>query len=53
VNWWIDSYPRDVFALASLGFYGRANAEARGESYPYARYTGSEAEAQGRQTSAG
>ena len=43
VNWWIDSYPRDVFALAGLGFYGRANAEARGESYPYARYTGSEA----------
>src|SRR5262245_2976022 len=43
VNWWIDSYPRDVFALASLGFYGRTNAEARGESYPYARYTGSSA----------
>ncbi len=43
VNWWIDSYPRDVFALAALGFYGRANAEARGESYPYTRYTGSEA----------
>ena len=43
VNWWIDSYPREVFALAGLGFYGRANAEARGESYPYARYTGSEA----------
>ena len=40
VNWWIGSYPRDVFALARLGFYGRANAEARGESYPYARYTG-------------
>jgi predicted dehydrogenase len=43
VNWWIDSYPRDVFALAGLGFYGRANAAARGESYPYARYTGHEA----------
>jgi predicted dehydrogenase len=43
VNWWIDAYPRDVFALAGLGFYGRANAEARGESYPYARYTGNEA----------
>ncbi len=43
VNWWIDSYPSEVFALASLGFYGRANAEARGESHPYARYTGSEA----------
>jgi predicted dehydrogenase len=43
VNWWIDSYPRDVFALAGLGFYGGANAAARGESYPYARYTGIEA----------
>ena len=43
VNWWIDSYPRAVFALAALGFYGRANAEARGESYPYVRYTGNEA----------
>jgi predicted dehydrogenase len=42
VNWWIDAYPREVFALAGLGFYGRANAEARGESYSYARYTGSE-----------
>src|SRR5262245_45086449 len=45
VNWWIDSYPREVFALAGLRFYGRANAEARGESYPYARYTGTEAAA--------
>jgi predicted dehydrogenase len=43
VNWWIDSRPRDVFALAGLSFYGRANAAARGESYPYARYTGNEA----------
>jgi predicted dehydrogenase len=43
VNWWIDSFPRDVFALAGLGFYGRANAEARGESYTYTRYTGNEA----------
>jgi predicted dehydrogenase len=41
VNWWIDSYPREVFALGRLGFYGRANAESRGESYPYSRYTGS------------
>jgi len=43
VNWWIDSYPRQVFALAGLGFYGRANAEARGETYSYARYTGNDA----------
>ena len=43
VNWWIDSYPREVFALAGLGFYGRSNAEARGEVYSYSRYTGSDA----------
>ncbi|MBI5960422.1 MAG: Gfo/Idh/MocA family oxidoreductase, partial [Chloroflexi bacterium] len=40
VNWWIDSYPKEVFALGDLMFYGRQNAEARGETYPYARYTG-------------
>lgn len=40
VNWWIDSYPRQVFALGDLLFYGKANAEARGEHYPYTRYTG-------------
>jgi predicted dehydrogenase len=40
VNWWIDSYPEGVFALADLKFYGRDNAEARGEHYPYTRYTG-------------
>jgi len=42
VNWWIDSHPRQVFALGDLLFYGKANAEARGEHYPYARYTGEE-----------
>jgi predicted dehydrogenase len=40
VNWWIDSYPQQVFAIGDLLFYGRENAEARGEHYPYARYTG-------------
>jgi predicted dehydrogenase len=40
VNWWIDSYPQQVFAMGSLQFYGRANAEARGEHYAYDRYTG-------------
>lgn len=43
VNWWIDSYPQDVFAMGNLLFYGRENAEARGEYYPYQRYTGVEA----------
>lgn len=42
VNWWIDSYPQQVFALGDLLFYGKANAEARGERYPYQRYTGEE-----------
>lgn len=45
VNWWIDSYPEEVFAFGDLMFYGRKNAEARGEHYPYKRYTG-EPEAQ-------
>lgn len=40
VNWWVDSHPQQVFAMGDLLFYGRANAEARGESYPYPRYTG-------------
>lgn len=40
VNWWIDSYPTDVFALGALSFYGRENAAARGEKYTYTRYTG-------------
>jgi len=40
VNWWIDSYPQEVFALGDLLFYGQKNAEARGEHYDYTRYTG-------------
>jgi predicted dehydrogenase len=40
VNWWIDSYPQQVFAMGDLLFYGRENAEARGEQYSYKRYTG-------------
>jgi predicted dehydrogenase len=40
VNWWIGSYPRQVFAMGDLLFYGRNNAQARGEHYPYERYTG-------------
>lgn len=42
VNWWIDSYPKQVFAMGDLLFYGRENAEARGEHYNYKRYTGVE-----------
>jgi predicted dehydrogenase len=40
VNWWIGSYPRQVFGLGNLLFYGQENAEARGEHYTYQRYTG-------------
>lgn len=40
VNWWIDSYPQTVFAMGDLKFYGKQNAEARGEHYSYIRYTG-------------
>ena len=40
VNWWIDSYPQQVMAMGGTLFYGKANAEARGEQYNYERYTG-------------
>ena len=40
VNWWLDAWPQTVFALGALRFYGRQNAQARGESYAYDRYTG-------------
>ncbi len=40
VNWWLDSSPETVFGLGRLAFYGRANAEARGEPRPYHRATG-------------
>jgi predicted dehydrogenase len=39
VNWWINAYPKNVFALGDLHFYGRANAAARGEQVNYHRYT--------------
>ena len=40
VNWWLDSYPRTVFAMGDLVFYGRDNAEARGITRFYSRGTG-------------
>lgn len=40
VNWWIGSYPAEVFAFGDLLFYGKHNATSRGETYPYERYTG-------------
>jgi predicted dehydrogenase len=41
VNFWIKSYPKTVFAMGGLKFYGKENAEKRGENYQYTRYTGS------------
>jgi predicted dehydrogenase len=40
VNWWVESFPQEVFAMGALQFYGKKNAEARGEHVPYDRYTG-------------
>jgi len=40
VNWWINSYPQTVFCMGELKFYGKKNAENRGEKYTYSRYTG-------------
>lgn len=40
INWWLDSIPESVAANGSLGFYGKANAIARGEEHltRYDRY---------------
>ena len=42
VNWWLDAIPAQVFAYGDLVFYGRKNAEARGDGKlaAYPRYTG-------------
>ena len=42
VNWWLDAIPAQVFAYGDLVFYGRKNAEARGDGAltKYPRYTG-------------
>ena len=42
VNWWLDAIPQQVFAYGDLVFYGRRNAEARGDGRlaRYPRYTG-------------
>jgi predicted dehydrogenase len=42
INWWLQSYPAEVFAMGGLFFYGRENAAQRGESYSYQRYTNEE-----------
>lgn len=40
VNFWIGSEPETVFAFGDLLFYGKENAEARGETRFYDRATG-------------
>jgi predicted dehydrogenase len=42
VNWWLDAIPAQVFAYGDLVFYGRSNADARGDGKltQYPRYTG-------------
>jgi len=43
VNWWLDSAPAAVFGFGSLAFYGKENAERRGDYRPYVRGTDSAA----------
>jgi predicted dehydrogenase len=40
LNWWLDSSPETVFGLGKLSFYGKINAENRGDFHPYIRATG-------------
>ena len=42
VNWWLDSAPQTVMAMGDLRFYGRENAENRGEPRSYVRGTDDE-----------
>lgn len=43
VNFWLGTEPETVFALGDTNFYGRQNAEKRGETKFYYRCHGSEA----------
>lgn len=40
VNFWLGTYPKRVFALGDLKFYGRENAEERGVTKFYSRVHG-------------
>lgn len=42
VNFWLGTSPKTVFAMGDLRFYGRENAELRGQTRFYARAHGSE-----------
>ncbi|KAF7557614.1 hypothetical protein G7Z17_g547 [Cylindrodendrum hubeiense] len=43
VNFWLQSRPESVYAQGDLKFYGKENAEKRGEARLYSRAHGSEA----------
>lgn len=43
VNFWLGTHPETVYAMGGLRFYGRENAERRGETRFYQRSHGSEA----------
>ena len=43
INFWLNTYPKTVFAFGALNFYGMKNAEKRGVTDFYYRSTGSEA----------
>ena len=42
MNWWLNSAPDTVYAMADLKFYGKINAEKRGINQFYYRCRGSE-----------
>lgn len=42
VNFWLDTRPKTVYAVGNLRFYGRENAEQRGETQFYQRAHGNE-----------
>lgn len=42
VNFWLGTEPDTVYAMGSLNFYGRKNAERRGEKEFFFRYYGNE-----------
>ena len=47
VNFWLGTYPKRVFALGDLKFYGKENAEERGVTKFYSRVNGQEHLAEG------
>jgi len=44
INWWLDAVPEEVFGYGKLAFYGKDNAQKRGQQVAYDRYTGNDTE---------